>query len=96
MQKLADIAIKWPKIGMVLGLRQDILNTIQQEHGHHDLVTQLTNMVSQWLKRNYNVDKFGEPTWEKLAEAVGNKVGGANTALAQEIAETHMHCKAMK
>ena len=46
-------------------------------------------MVTEWLKRNYNVKKFGEPTWQWLVEAVGDPAGGANTALAREIATKH-------
>ena len=39
--------------------------------------------------RNYNVKKFGEPTWQKLVEAVGDPAGGANAALARKIATNH-------
>ena len=46
-------------------------------------------MVTEWLKRNYDVKKFGEPTWQKLVEAVSHPAGGANTALAEEIARRH-------
>ena len=46
-------------------------------------------MVIEWLKRNYNVRKFGEPTWQKLVQAVGHPAGGANMALAREIARRH-------
>jgi len=46
-------------------------------------------MVYEWLNRNYNVGKFGEPTWQKLVEAVSNPAGGANTAVARDIAGKH-------
>ena len=39
--------------------------------------------------RNYNVEQFGEPTWKQLVEAVGHREGGANMALAREIARRH-------
>ena len=35
------------------------------------------------------VKKYGKPTWRKLVEAVQNKVGGYNHALAQKIAAEH-------
>ena len=35
------------------------------------------------------VDKFGKPTWRRLVEAVEDKVGGNNRALAQTIAREH-------
>ena len=46
-------------------------------------------MLTQWLKRNYNVKKFGEPSWQRLVEAVGDPAGGTNPALANQIAEKH-------
>ena len=39
--------------------------------------------------RNYNVERFGEPTWQRLVEAVGHPAGGANMALARDIARRH-------
>ena len=39
--------------------------------------------------RNYDVHKFGEPTWQQLVEAVGHPAGGANMAHARKIARRH-------
>ena len=41
------------------------------------------------VSSNSQVKKFGKPTWRKLVEAVEDKVGGDNPALAQTIAEEH-------
>ena len=35
------------------------------------------------------VERFGKPTWKILVEAVEDKVGGNNPALAQTIARLH-------
>ena len=35
------------------------------------------------------MERFGEPTWRRLVEAVKDKVGGNNPALAQKIARDH-------
>ena len=35
------------------------------------------------------VERFGEPTWRRLVEAVEDEVGGNNSALAQKIARQH-------
>ena len=35
------------------------------------------------------VERFGKPTWRRLAEAVEDHVGGNNLALAQTIAREH-------
>ena len=33
--------------------------------------------------------KFGKPSWQRLVEVVGDPAGGANPALASQIAEKH-------
>ena len=33
--------------------------------------------------------RFGEPSWQRLVEAVGDPAGGANPAVANQIAEKH-------
>ena len=35
------------------------------------------------------VEKFGRPTWKKVVEAVQDRVGGNNPALAENIAGKH-------
>ena len=40
--------------------------------------------------RNYNVDRFGPPTWRKLVEIVEDPAAGNNKALADEIARKHL------
>ena len=64
------------------------MNTIETAN-HHDPTACLTSMVTQWLNKNYNVEKFGEPTWRWLVEAVGDPAGGANMAIASNIARSH-------
>ena len=46
-------------------------------------------MVTDWLEKNYNVKKFGPPTWKSLVDAAGHPAGGANMALAEKIAKSH-------
>ena len=46
-------------------------------------------MLTEWLKKNYNVKKFGEPTWQMLVKTVGSRAGGGNNALAEKIATSH-------
>ena len=33
--------------------------------------------------------RFGEPSWKRLVEVVGDPAGGANPAVANQIAEKH-------
>ena len=69
-------------------LKSNTLESIQAENSG-DLPACLTSMVREWLKMNYNVMRFGEPTWQWLVEAVGHPAGGANMALARDIARKH-------
>ena len=86
---LIPVAANWRSIGIALRLRPDILqNTDTRYNG--DPRACLSSMLTEWLMRNYNVERFGEPTWLMLVEAVGHPAGGANMALAKEIARKHM------
>ena len=86
--ELVQVAAKWRSIGIALRLKSKILDGIQAEN-RNDVTACLTLMVTEWLSRNYNVKRFGEPTWQRLVEAVGHMAGGANMALAKEIAWRH-------
>ena len=86
-RELNPLAARWKSIGIALRLKPNELDTIQA--GNSDLTACLTQTVTKWLNRNYNVEKFGEPTWRRLVEAVSDPAGGANMALAREIARRH-------
>lgn len=75
-------------IGIALRLNPNTLDCIQAGN-NSDLTACLTSVVTEWLRRNYNVKKFGEPTWQQLVEVVGHPAGGANKALARDIARRH-------
>ena len=80
---LEPVIARWKPIGLALGLDPGQLDVIKRDKGNCEDC--LTKVLTQWLKRNYNTVKFGEPSWEMLARAVGHRSGGNNSALAQEI-----------
>ena len=85
--ELTPVAANWKNVGIALRLKHDSLESIQVSgRNPRDC---LCSMVIEWLKRNYNVRKFGEPTWQKLVEAVAHPAGGSNMALATEMAKRH-------
>ena len=86
--ELIPVAPKWKSIGVALWLKPDVLENIDTHHSGDPYVC-LSRMVTEWLMRNYSVKRFGEPTWQRLVEAVGDPAGGANMALAMEIARWH-------
>jgi len=86
--ELISVAARWRDVGIALRLKSYTLDSIETKW-NNDPCRCLEMMVTEWLKRNYNVEKFGEPTWRKLVEAVDSPAGGANTALARDIASRH-------
>ena len=85
---LNTVSAKWYNIGIALRLNPNTLDGIQTSKGG-DPSTCLSSMLTEWLKKNYNVEKFGEPTWQWLVDVVGDPAGGAHTALAKDIARQH-------
>ena len=86
--ELTPVSANWKDIGIALRLSPNTLDGIQAGSSG-DPVACLTSMATEWLRRNYNVTKFGEPTWQKLVEVVGHPAGAANKALARDIARRH-------
>ena len=82
------MAAKWKAVGQALRLKLGELDSIAASHPH-STEDCLSEMLTQWLRRNYNVKRFGEPSWKRLVEVVGDPAGGANPALANQIAEKH-------
>ena len=58
-------------MGCSLHIRQNKLEEIEANYQHNSS-EQIYQVVLEWLKRNYNVERFGEPSWRKLAETVAN------------------------
>ena len=84
---LVPITDRWKHIGLALRLDPDLLDVIERDHRRCE--DRLTEVLTLWLKGNYNTERFGEPSWEMLAEAVGHRSGGNNPALAQKIASRY-------
>ena len=86
--ELSPVATKWKSIGAALRLKSDVLENVDAKCGS-DPCACLSRMVTEWLKKNYNVEKYGEPTWQRLVEVVVHPAGGANTGLARDMARKH-------
>ena len=85
IRELNDSAASWRNVGTQLGIRHNRLEAIQGDKP----LDCLRQMLAIWLQKNYNVKRFGEPTWVKLVEAVNHPAGGGNPSLAMEIARRH-------
>ena len=56
----------------------------------------LSEVIANWLKKNYNTEKFGLPTWRWLVEVVADPAAGNDRALAEVIARKHYDSKGGK
>ena len=77
------VATRWRHIGLALGLGIDRLDSIGSKSRTSEDC--LTAMATEWLNRAYDVAQKGEPTLQRLSEAVENPAGGNNPALALKI-----------
>ena len=73
----------WKELGLNLGLSPDCLEVIENDSSRTD--DRLHTVLLQWLKRNYDLDKYGLPSWGRLAEAVK----AIDHALASTIKDRH-------
>ena len=60
------------------------LDTI--EKNRKDVKDCLSDVLTQWLNKAYNMQRFGQPSWQLLVSAVRHPAGGDNQALADTMA----------
>ena len=88
VKELTPLAAKWKTIGRALRLKAGELDRIESSHPGSPEEC-LSDVILNWLKNNYNVEKFGQPTWQKLVEIVADPAGGNDAARARTIASKH-------
>jgi hypothetical protein len=89
MEEVLDIKSMCFALGRSLRLRNDNLEAIRKKYPDHDAEQALNDVLLLWLNKEYNVERFGPPTWRMLVEAVNKKSGGNNYELAKQIALNH-------
>eukprot|EP00731_Ephydatia_muelleri_P004241 Em0002g417a len=88
LEEVSDVATDWNGLGLKLGLRPSTLEEIE-EIGSTQPQHLLKKTLTAWLRQNYNVKRYGLPSWATLCKAVKSRVGGNNRALACKIAKKH-------
>ena len=88
-RELVSIKAGCHQLGIELGLPPGELEAIQQTHSQN-VALALTQVLLLWLRQQYDFEKYGRPTWQRLVEAVGSPSGGNNHILAMRIAEKHL------
>lgn len=88
LDALMPIVASWKAIGEGLRLRVGSLEEIKK--ANHDVPREcMSEMLKCWLRRNYNVRRFGVPTWRTVVKVVADPAAGNNCSLALRIAEKH-------
>ena len=87
-KELVLLAAKWKAVGMALRLKAGELDKIETAHPGNPEEC-LSDVIVEWLRKNYDVEKFGPPTWKWLVEVVADSAAGNDNALAERIAEEH-------
>ena len=78
------LAASWSKLALYIHVKSDAIKTIEQNHPR-DAQQCLLESIMEWLKKNYNFERFGPPSWRMLVRAVKR----LDNALAHDIADAH-------
>lgn len=88
LKALIEVLSEWKPIGIGFGLKSSKLKEIEETH-HNNLKKCLIDVIMNWLSKNYDTSKFGDPSWRKVVEVVADSAAGDNVVLAKAIAERH-------
>ena len=79
---------RYYNIGIGLRLGTKFLDKIEEKFDS-DPGKALRKVVCAWLQQQYDVSRYGLPTWRMLVEAIDNHAGGNDHKLAKKIALDH-------
>ena len=82
---LEKLKAKYNQIAIYFGLSPYLIEEIMDNYPG-DNAGILKDIILEWVRQNYDTEKFGYPCWRKVVEAA---VGTKNKLLAQKIAKSH-------
>ena len=89
------MSAKWVQLSSCLGLPYRLIASIKANHPS-DNYGCWSDALNQWISQNYNIAKFGVPSWRTLLKAVSK----VDQLMAKELAKAHQselrHCHAGK
>ena len=65
----SSLAANWEQLSGYLGLSIGLIDSIKGNHPG-DNSSCWNEALKQWIKQNYKTQKFGEPSWKTLLQAV--------------------------
>ena len=87
--EVIDVAARWASFGKALHIPPAKLSTIKAEPGSTP-ESCLSSTLSEFLKKNYEWEKYGDPSWRQIVTAIAHRAGGDDGALALRIANDHL------
>ena len=63
------LSAKWEVLSAHLGLPASTVDTIKHDNSG-DASACWIKAILEWIKQNYNVDRYGKPSWRTLLRAV--------------------------
>lgn len=88
VEAVIKLKSKYYAFGRSLGLHAHDLEAISKDN-LCDSEQALNNVLLLWLRKKYNVQRFGAPSWKRLVNAVSDPAGGENPSLAKDITSRH-------
>lgn len=85
MDEVTEIAAKWKPLGDALRLSNSRMSIISSMK-HTDPTESLREVFVAWFEEDYDINKYGLPSWRLLCNAIKKRWGGNNPALARKIA----------
>ncbi len=95
IREVEPVKHHWRRIGLGLRLRPPKLSEIEATY-KQDVLACLVEVLSSWLRKEYNWNRFGRPNWSQIVFVVGVSSAGSNPALAEKIAENHSEWTALQ
>ena len=88
LNQVIAIRAKWEFVGIQLGIEDDTIEAIKLKNGG-DPARCLKDVLSTWLKENYDTQRHKHPSWRRLCKVTASPAGGGNQSLAGDIAGRH-------
>ena len=65
----SSLASKWQQLSAYLGLNPSIIDRIKSNF-QGDCLGCLSEALKEWIKMNYDTERFGKPSWKTLLKAI--------------------------
>ena len=78
------LAANWYKICVSLGLPPDKIDIIKKEAAG-DSYHCWSEALKQWIRQNYDTERYGKPSWRNLLKAVAK----VNKGMSKQLATNH-------